>query len=150
MKVKLVAESLEENKYQRLNEELNMVSESILADFKKLVKDTFSSLVKKWEGVNKEDEKSVREFALSLVLKTYVANNPEQGKKLLKKWAEVFSIESIKAFCEKAAKDRFFGRTKVTYVNKKLTVDWVKMEDIQLANPFASGGTSGKTGMGGV
>jgi len=150
MKVKMVAESLNESVYAKLNEEMNTLSESILDDFKVAVKKAFASLNKRYEALDKKDEKAVREFAWDVALKTYVADAPEAGRKALKKWAEKAPSEMLLKFLEKAAEGKFFGRTSPTFVQGKLQVSWKNMEDVKLQNPFASGGTSGHTAFGGV
>lgn len=150
MKVRLVAESLNESVYAKLNEEMNTLSESILDDFKVAVKKAFASLNKRYEALDKKDEKAVREFAWDVALKTYVADAPEAGRKALKKWAEKAPADMLLKFLEKAAEGKFFGRTSPTYVQGKLQVAWKNMEDVKLQNPFASGGTGGHTAFGGV
>jgi len=150
MKVKMVAESLNESVYAKLNEEMNTLSESILDDFKVAVKKAFASLNKRYEALDKKDEKAVREFAWDVALKTYVADAPEAGRKALKKWAEKAPSEMLLKFLEKAAEGKFFGRTSPTFVQGKLQVSWKNMEDVKLQNQFASGGTSGHTAFGGV
>lgn len=149
-KVKMVAESLNESMYVRLNEEMNAVSESILNDFISALKKAFSSLSKQYESLNKEDEKAVREFAWNAAFKTYVADVPEAGRKSLKLWAQKAPLEMLTKFLEKAAADKFMGRTNPTFVQGKLQVGWRPLKDVKLENIFASGGTGGKTKMGGV
>ena len=148
--VKLVSESLQENVYDRLNEQMNTVSESVLQDFIKAGKELFGGLNTKYESLNKEDEKSVREFAWLATVKTYVANNPEVGKKALKLWCSKMPVVDIKKFLEEAAKSKFAGRTNVSYVDKKPVVAWKDIASLNLASQFKSGGTGGKTGSGGA
>ena len=148
--VKLVSESLQENVYDRLNEELNAVSENVLQDFLKAGKELFGGLNAKYEGLNKDGDKAVREFAFLTTVKTYVANNPEAGKKAFKLWCEKMPIETIKKFLEEAANSKFAGRSTVTYVDKKPVVAWKDIASLNLASQFKSGGTGGKTASGGV
>lgn len=149
-KVKMVAESLNESMYARLNEEMNAVSESILNDFMSGLKKAFAGLNKQYEALDKKNDKAVREFAWDVALKTYVADAPEAGRKSLKMWAQKAPLEMLVKFLEKAATDKFYGRTSPTYVQGKLQVGWRPMKEIKLENPFASGGTSGHTASGGV
>ncbi|MDD5648963.1 MAG: hypothetical protein PHF86_00855 [Candidatus Nanoarchaeia archaeon] len=148
--VKLVAESLEENRYQRLNEELNYVSEGLLGNFVGKLKEAFASLASKYQKLDKANEAAVRQFALEVTTATYVSDKIETGLKLLKAWSQKASLENLVKFLDKAAADKFYGRTKVLYTNKILNVNWIKMDAANLENIFASGGTGGKTAMGGV
>jgi hypothetical protein len=150
MKVQLVAESLNESVYARLNEEMNTVSESILGDFFQGLQKAFATLNKQYEGLNKADEKAVREFAQDVALKTYVADVPEAGRKALKYWAEKAPLEMLNEYLEKAAKSKFSGRTQPKYIDKKLNVSWKDMSLVKLKSEFSAGGTGGKTRMGGV
>lgn len=150
MKVQLVAESLNESMYARLNEEMNTVSESIISDLKDALKKAFMGINKKYEALDKADEKAVRDFAWEVGLKTYVADAPETGRKALKKWAEKAPLEMLTKFLETASQSKFYGRTSPTFVGGKLQVSWKDMKNVNLENPFASGGTSGHTSHGGV
>lgn len=148
--VKLVSESLQENVYDRLNEQMNTVSESAIADFIKAGKELFGGLNAKYASVDKNNEKALREFAFLTAVKTYVANNPEAGKKAFKAWAEKTQIDNIKKFLDEAAKSKFAGRSTVTYVEQKPVVVWKDIATVNLASQFKSGGTGGKTAEGGV
>jgi hypothetical protein len=150
MKVRLVAESLNENMYAKLNEEMNVVSESIVNDFVVGLKKAFQSLNKQYETLDKKDEKIVRAFALDAASKTYVANTPESGIKALKKWAEKAPLDMLLKFLEKAALSKFYGRTTPTFVQGKLQVGWKPMDEVNLKSAFKSGGTGGHTSQGGV
>jgi len=150
MKIQLVAESLNESAYAKLNEEMNAVSESIVNDFVAGLKKAFQGLNKEYESLNKDDEKSVRKFAWEVALKTYVADSPEAGRKTLKVWAEKAPLEMLQKYLEKAASAKFYGRTSPTYVQGKLQVAWKNMEAVNLKTAFASGGTSGHTTFGGA
>lgn len=149
-KVVLVAESLNESVYAKLNEEMNAVSESILGDFLKGVEKAFLTLNKQYESLNKGDEKAVRSFAQEVALKTYVADAPEAGRKALKYWSEKAPLEMINEYLEKASKSKFSGRTQPKYVEKKLVVSWKDMSLVKLKSEFSSGGTGGHTASGGV
>ena len=148
--VKLVSESLEENVYDRLNEEMNAVNENVLTDFIKSVKKAFGELNAAYESLNKEDEKALRTFAYKAATNTYVANNPEAGKKAFQVWAKSTPVENIKKYLEEAAKSQFAGRTAVSYVEKKPVVTWKDIKTVNLASGFKSGGTGGHTASGGV
>jgi hypothetical protein len=150
MKVKMVAESLNESVYARLNEEMNAVSEGVMDNFFKAVAKVFASLNKQYEGLNKEDEKAVRAFAQDVALKTYVADAPTAGQKALQHWADKAPIEMLKEYLEKAAQSKFSGRTTPTYIDKKLKVSWKDMSLVKLKSEFLSGGTDGHTSSGGV
>ncbi len=150
MKVQLVAESLNESVYAKLNEEMNTVSESIVNDFMTGFKKAFQGINKEYEALDKKDEKAVRKFAWDVALKTYVADSPEAGRKALKMWAEKAPADMLQKYLEKAASGKFYGRTIPTYVQGKLQVSWKDLKDVKLENPFASGGTSGKTQFGGA
>jgi len=150
MKVRLVAESLNESMYAKLNEEMNAVSESILNDFITGVKKAFQGLYKEYQTLDKKDETAVRKFAWEVAVKTYVADNPEAGRKALKKWAEKAPLEMLVKLLDKAAESKFAGRISPTYVQGKLQVGWKDLKDVNLVNQFASGGTGGHTASGGV
>jgi ADP-heptose:LPS heptosyltransferase len=137
MKNKMVAESLNESVYAKLNEEMNAVSESIVDDFKAGLKKAFQGLNKQYESLDKENEKAVREFAWNAALKTYVANVPEAGRKALKRWAEKAPAEMLTKFLEKAASDKFYGRTSPTFIEGKLQVNWRPMGELNLESPFS-------------
>jgi hypothetical protein len=150
MKVRLVAESLNESMYAKLNEEMNTVSESIVNDFVAGLKKAFTGLNKQYEALDKKNEKAVREFALDAATKTYVADAPEAGKKALQKWAEKAPVDMLLKFLEKAASAKFYGRTAPTFVQGKLQVGWKPMDEVNLKSAFKSGGTGGHTAFGGV
>jgi len=150
MKVKMVAESLNESVYARLNEEMNTVSEGALNDLWIKLRKTFQTLKAQYDALDKKDEKAVREFAFATATATYVADNPEAGKKALKHWAEKAPQEMLLKFLEEAAKVEFKGRTAPTYKEKKLVVAWKPMDMVNLESQFKSGGTGGKTASGGV
>jgi hypothetical protein len=150
MKVRMVAESLNESVYARLNEEMNAVSEGVLDDFFKGVAKAFATMNKQYQSLGKNDEKAVRTFAADVALKTYVADTPEAGRKALKYWAEKAPLDMLNEYLEKAAKSKFSGRTQPKYVEKKLIVSWKDMSLVKLKSEFTAGGTGGKTRMGGV
>jgi hypothetical protein len=151
MKVKMVAESLNESVYARLNEEMNAVSEGLLNDFFVKLKKALQSLNTEYKSLDKKDEKAVREFAYKSGIATYVADNPEAGKKALKHWAEKAPIDMLIKFLDEASQVEFKGRTSPSYTkDKKLVVAWKPIDMVNLENQFASGGTGGKTRSGGV
>lgn len=151
MKVKMVAESLNESVYARLNEEMNAVSEGLLNDFFAKLKKSLQGLNDQYKALDKKDEKAVREFAFNSGVATYVADNPEAGKRALKHWAEKAPIEMLVKFLDEASKAKFNGRTSPSYTKeKKLVVNWRPIDMVNLENQFASGGTGGKTAFGGV
>jgi len=151
MKVKMVAESLNESVYARLNEEMNAVSEGLLNDFFVKLKKALQGLNDQYKALNKKDEKAVREFAFNAGVATYVADNPEAGKKALKHWAEKAPLDMLVKFLDEASKAEFKGRTSPTYTKeKKLIVNWKPMDMVNLESQFKSGGTGGKTASGGV
>jgi hypothetical protein len=138
MKVKLVAETLNENVYVKLNEEMNTVSESIFNDFVAGFKKAFQALSKEYEGLNKKDEKAVRKFTWDVTSKTYVSTSPEKGRQSLKHWAEKAPLEMLLKFLEKAAQGKFYGRTYPNFNQGKLQVGWKDLQDIKLGNPFGN------------
>ena len=144
--VKLVSESLQENVYDRLNEQMNAVSESVLQDFLAAGKKLFGGLNAKYDALDKKNEKAIREFAWLATVQTYVANNPEAGKKALKLWCEKIPVETIQKYLEEAAKSKFAGRTTVSYVEKKPVVGWKDVSTLNLANQFKGGGTNSGSG----
>ena len=151
--VKLVSESLQENVLDRLNEQMNAVDENVLTDFIKAVKKLTGDLATAWESVKKDDDKELRKFAFKAATDTYVANNPEAGKKAFEAWAKATPIENIKKYLGEASKSGFSGRSAVSYVmegGKKVpAVTWKDMKTVNLASGFKSGGTGGQTTFGG-
>lgn len=150
MKVRLVAESLNESAYAKLNEEMSVVSESIVDDFVTGMKKAFQGLAKQYESLDKKNDAVVRKFAWDVALKTYVADVPETGRKALKSWAEKAPLEMLLKLLDKAAQSKFYGRIYPTYIGGKLQVGWKPMDEVKLKSAFKSGGTSGHTTQGGV
>lgn len=126
--VKLVAESFQEftdNKPVELNEEqLN------------------ESLAGKWEKLDKNDEQAVRNFALNIQKDV----QGDAGLRVIKNAIAKAKIDSLKQLLDKAAKDGFKGALRPagnSFVYRPKA-------ERKLASDFKSGGTGGKTGMGGV
>jgi hypothetical protein len=148
MDIKLVAESLQESKQGRLDEEMNIISESLLNDLWAKAKETFASMSSKWEALNKDDEKALRQFGYNVAMKTYFADKPEAGQSIIKKFFIKAPVERIKRFLEEAAKVKFEGRTRVT--SKDPYLIWKPMNEVVFVNQFTSGGTQGHTTHGGA
>lgn len=139
MKVKLVSESLQENLEKNLNESLNMISEGAFQDWLKKGVEIFKSLKARYNELNKDDEKAIREFTWDLVATTYVSDNVAAGQKLLKAWCEKYPIEAIKSFIDTASKSNFAGRTIVTREEGKTKVMWKDIKEVKLSGALSGG-----------
>ena len=138
---KLVAESLNEyDELQNVNEEL--LTESIMDQYNKL---------------NKDDALSIRKFAFELAKKKYVPGagaNTDAAFKLFKQLAENLDVSKLVDFLQKAAADKFGGRTILLYADPQAKTGrvfgWKNASDVNPESQFKSGGTGGKTSQGGV
>ena len=139
---KLIAESLEE--YRELHTTLNeeQINEGIADQYAR---------------INKGDEPSVRKFAEALSLKKYVpapGASADGAHKLIKQLAASENLQQLIQYLDKAAADKFSGRTIFIFANPETKqgrlLSWKAAKDVNLASEFKSGGTGGKTQSGGV
>jgi len=123
---KLIAESLDEfnNGFEQpLNEE--QLNESIIDQYNKL---------------DKGNEQAIRKFAFELAKKKYVATagaTTDTAFKLMKQLAEKTDVQKLLVFLQKAATDKFAGRTTFAYADPQTKTGrllaWKNAADLKLS-----------------